>query len=290
MDTPKTSYMRSLPFRSPDDLAAQTERLKNYSEKLAQQSAQLWRWTYGLAAAGFAVLVLVVAAVVIFLNQGRSAPPAAAPPAPVADAAPANAPKNVTELAPSKEKKETPPVSPKVEPAPAPAKVDSPPAPEPAPPSPPAVVKKPLPAPKETKSPAKSGATITAAQKESFLEALGGLSAAHLYQSYLNIGLLADGVDAKAYTLDEAKGTLAAILNFMDLVEAKLTKLDRAALDADDQEALDRIKTATDLLRVQATALLAYWNAGTKEKADDYHQARKAASAGLNKVLGLEAK
>src|SRR5262245_57768816 len=39
---------------------------------------------------------------------------------------------------------------------------------------------------------------------ERMLETLGGLSAAHLYQSYLNIGLLADAVENETYTEAQA--------------------------------------------------------------------------------------
>jgi hypothetical protein len=275
----KTSYARALPYRSPEEMTAQSNRLQDFSDKLAAQSAQLRRWTYVLAAAGAGVLVLAVVAVVVILILVR--PPAPAPAGPAPGPAQASAPKKDGDTPVSKEGQETPSV---------PAKGDSVKNDDP----PKAPAKKVLPSlPGEGKSvaPAKPAGVVTSpAQREAFLEALGGLSAAHLYQTYLNIGLLADGVESKAYTLDEAKSTLATVLDFMDQVEGKLTKLDRGGLEADDLEALDRIKATTNLLRLQAKTLLAFWTTSTQEQADQYQQARKAALAGLNKVLGLDSK
>jgi hypothetical protein len=123
-----------------------------------------------------------------------------------------------------------------------------------------------------------------------FLEALGGLSAIHLYQTHLNIGLLADNVESKAYTVDDAKKRLNLVMGFVDSVEEKLTKVEKAGLDADDVEALQDIKAMTGLLRLEAQTLASYWTDGTKEQADQYQQARKAANTGLAKALGLDAK
>src|SRR5262245_54974985 len=60
--------------------------------------------------------------------------------------------------------------------------------------------------------------------KERFLEALGGLSAAHVYQSYLNIGLLADGVESEAYSKAEAEQMLATVGNMIDMADRQLDK------------------------------------------------------------------
>lgn len=123
---------------------------------------------------------------------------------------------------------------------------------------------------------------------EFFLEAMGGLSAAHLYQTYLNIGLLADGVESEAYSVAEAKKNLAVVTNFMDLVEDKLAKVEKVGLEPDDHDSLARIKTVADLLRLQSKALTTYWDGGMPEQAEQYQLARKTAWTGLSKVLGLD--
>jgi hypothetical protein len=127
-----------------------------------------------------------------------------------------------------------------------------------------------------------------ASSQEAFLEALGSLSAAHLYQSYLNIGLLADGVESEAYTAKEAEETLLSIGEMIDQVERQLNKLGKAGLEADDQAAIEQIRAVSGMLRLQAKALQDYWVSGETDKATQYHDARKAAWQGLSKVMQLE--
>jgi hypothetical protein len=120
------------------------------------------------------------------------------------------------------------------------------------------------------------------------LDAMGGLSAANLYQSYLTIGLLADGVETKAFTRDGATKTLQIVNGCLELVDTKLAKLDKANLEPGDRSSLKQIKAVTALLRVQSQALEAYWTSGKMEQFEAFQRARKASWTGLSKVLGIE--
>jgi hypothetical protein len=120
------------------------------------------------------------------------------------------------------------------------------------------------------------------------LEALGGLSAANLYQSYLTIGLLADGVRNKAFTADGAANTLKIVTSCIALVDTKLARLDRLNLEPDDLASLRQIKAVIALMRIQTQALELYWSTGKADHAEAYQRARKATWAGLSKVLGIE--
>lgn len=131
---------------------------------------------------------------------------------------------------------------------------------------------------------------LDAAQRERFLEVFGSLSAAHLFQTYLNIGLLADGVESEAYTTTEAEETLRSISDVMDQVDGQLEKLTTTGLDSADNAALEQIKAVTVMLRLQAKCLQDYWKTGAAAKAEEYHEVRKAAWKGLHKVLQVEAK
>jgi hypothetical protein len=138
---------------------------------------------------------------------------------------------------------------------------------------------------KEEKTPS---AIAVSALKDRYLEALGGLSASHLYQSYLNIGLLADGVEKEVYSLEEAEKMLASVADLMKLVEIQLAKVRQSDLTSDDLASLQRIKAVMGLLRLQSETLQNYWATGENDEAAQYHQAREAAWKGLSKVLGLE--
>src|SRR5262249_6110306 len=120
------------------------------------------------------------------------------------------------------------------------------------------------------------------------LEALGGLSAANLYQSYLTMGLLADGVESKAFTVEGAVNTLKLVTSCIALVETKLARLDRLNLEPDDIASLRQIKAVIALMRIQTQALQTYWSTGKAEHGEAYQRARKVSWAGLSKVLGVD--
>jgi len=151
----------------------------------------------------------------------------------------------------------------------------------------PAAQAKPHTDPPPAEPPAKKATVADAANREALLEALGGLSAAHLYQSYLNIGLLADAVEKEAYSLEEGEKMLRSVVDLMNLTENQLAKLSRSGLDSEDQASLERIQAVVGLLRIQTNTLQTFWKSGEKAHADQYHQARDAAWTGLSKVLGL---
>jgi hypothetical protein len=119
------------------------------------------------------------------------------------------------------------------------------------------------------------------------LEALGSLSVAHLYQSHLNIGLLADGVESKTYTVAEAEESLVPVLDLMAQTDARLAKIAKSDLDAEDRRAIQQIQAVSALLRLQAGALRAYWASGEMQQASDFQEARTASWQGLEKVMGI---
>src|SRR5580765_5514195 len=57
---------------------------------------------------------------------------------------------------------------------------------------------------------------------ERVLETLGSLSAAHLYQSYLNIGLLADAVEKEGVGQEQASDMLATVVSLINVVDKQL--------------------------------------------------------------------
>ena len=84
-----------------------------------------------------------------------------------------------------------------------------------------------------------------------FLEALGSLSSTHLYQSYLNIGLLADGVESETYTVEEAEQNLKAVVDMMNRVDRQHARLAKSALDPEDLQSLKQIQAISAMLQLQ---------------------------------------
>jgi hypothetical protein len=136
--------------------------------------------------------------------------------------------------------------------------------------------------------PLESAPPITPRAKIDFLEALGSLSATHLYQSHLNIGLLADGVESGTYTVAEAEESLKPVIDMMKQADARLARLAKSELDAEDRRSIQQIQAVSALLRLQADALRAYWATGEMQQAGDFQQARTASWQGVSKVMGLD--
>jgi hypothetical protein len=122
---------------------------------------------------------------------------------------------------------------------------------------------------------------------ERMLETLGGLSAAHLYQSYLNIGLLADAVENETYTEAQANSMLAQVVSLMDLVDRQLDKLAKMDLSAEDKQDVERIRNLSGLMRTQVAALRTWWRTGDAAQAVRYHDAREKSWAALTEALGM---
>jgi hypothetical protein len=126
------------------------------------------------------------------------------------------------------------------------------------------------------------------------LEAIGGLSAAHLYQTYLNLGMLADATENDVYSESEAKNLLKTVSALMDKVDIQLGRVLESSTDPEDKKKLEQVRDLTKLLRAQARELRAYWDtpekdtAGKKEHETKFHKAREEAWAGIKELLNIK--
>lgn len=118
------------------------------------------------------------------------------------------------------------------------------------------------------------------------LEALGGLTAVNLYQTYLSIGLLADGAESDVYSTPEAKQLMTTLMSFVETMDRQLARVGEQDLKPEDKKLLDRARQIAALYRVQAKELIAYWDTGDKEHTARFHKAREDAWLGL-KDLGI---
>lgn len=122
---------------------------------------------------------------------------------------------------------------------------------------------------------------------EVVVEALGGLTAAHLYQTYLNIGLLADAVEGEVYETAAAKKMLATVAGLTAAVEVQLAVMGKLPLKDDEKITVEQARQITTLLSAQARELRAYWDTGEKEHTARFHKARQEAWAGIKSLLNL---
>jgi hypothetical protein len=210
------------------------------------------------------VVLLVLAGIVTLLCRGNNSP-AQAPSNPPADepaAKPADNPKPVSLP------KTVEPAKPAADPQPAKAQQSAEPS-------------------KAVATPKASAEAGNAAERRQLLETVGTLIAAHCWQTYFNIGLLADGRAKGVYNDKDATKVLDSILSIIGTVDQKLTTLDKLALEKQDLTSLAQMRELSVFLRRQANDLQSLWDNGREEDAARYESSRKDAWAGISKLLGV---
>jgi len=125
------------------------------------------------------------------------------------------------------------------------------------------------------------------AERAQLLETVGCLTAAHYFQTYLNIGFIAEGKAQGTYTDKDARKVLDSVLSLLNSTDGKLEALSKIELDKDDRERLEQLRAASGLLRQQGKELQTYWETGKDENAAKYESLRKNAWATISKLMGV---
>lgn len=121
-------------------------------------------------------------------------------------------------------------------------------------------------------------------------ETVGLIGGLQLYQTYLNIGFLADGMAEGLYQPAEVFQLLGSVVLPLDRVEKQFDKLGKLRLSKEDAAALARMKKVLGLLRQQGKELQAFWETGKAENGKKYEAARQAAWKEISGLLDLEPK
>jgi hypothetical protein len=134
---------------------------------------------------------------------------------------------------------------------------------------------------------AAQGKAARAAADRSSLQIIGSLTAAHYFQTYLNIGFLADGKDRGTYAAKDARQLLLTVLSVLDSVDRQLETLGKQGLDRDDRDSLEQMRAISALLRQEGKELQDYWDSRRVEDADRYESLRKHSYAAITRLLGI---
>jgi hypothetical protein len=141
------------------------------------------------------------------------------------------------------------------------------------------------PAREATPAPA-ANLTVKAEDRRQLLETVGALTAAHAFQTYLNLGLIADSKAKGTYSDRDARKLLDSVMDLQNIVDKKLTTLSKIDLDKEDAASLEDMRTLSDLLRKQRKELEAFWDSGKPEDEARYENVRKDSWAALSKLMG----
>jgi hypothetical protein len=129
------------------------------------------------------------------------------------------------------------------------------------------------------------GQKPTARPPESVLALVGGLTTANLYQSYLNVGLLADSVAKGVYKPEHGKELLETVTKVIDTVERQLAQLPESDLTAGEKVRLAKVRSIVSLLRSEIKELQAYWASGDEEFVRKFQKIHKDVWSELEKLL-----
>ncbi len=118
---------------------------------------------------------------------------------------------------------------------------------------------------------------------------IGVLSASYLYQSYLNIGYLADATEGAVYSEEEALTQVDGLLNVIGGVRDELLAYSRQVESESDRLYLENLVKVADLLIQEASALLRYYESNDQEYAKQYMEFNAMAQKAIGQLLGVEA-
>ncbi len=122
-------------------------------------------------------------------------------------------------------------------------------------------------------------------------ETIGMLSAVQLYQTHLNIGILANLRLNGPYTAGELAKLLASVVSQMDQFDRQLEKVAMVKeLNDEDVVTLTQVRRIASLLREQGKSLQAFWATGVEDHGKRYEESRQAAWKELDDLLGLSLK
>lgn len=146
----------------------------------------------------------------------------------------------------------------------------------------------------EESSAAKNSAKPGAARKSMeerrlLLPTVAALASAHCYQTYLNLGFIADGKEQQTYSEKDARKLLDSVLSTLNSIDRSMESLDKIAMDDDERDSLEQVRAAWALLRLQGKQLRVVWDGGKDRDEDlrNYETLRRNSWATISKLMGL---
>ena len=120
------------------------------------------------------------------------------------------------------------------------------------------------------------------------LKMVGVLAASYLYQSYLNIGYLADLNAVKAYKYQELNDNLNTVIQIIGGVRDQLKLYSLVLPVKSDSQYVSILVQTSDLLLQEAAALRKYIQTESEQDAAVYLHLNQQARSILGRLLGLQ--
>jgi hypothetical protein len=132
-----------------------------------------------------------------------------------------------------------------------------------------------------------SGASF-ADEDDGRLSAIGGLSAAHMYTSYIAIGAIGDAFGNEIYDTERVQDLMGGLVGMLDTLKKQLLLVQENCEDESDQDYIDETIQIYSLLQEEARQLSKF--SESRDKADHraYEKARTTVWPRIEKLLGLD--
>ncbi len=132
------------------------------------------------------------------------------------------------------------------------------------------------------------GTRASAEEDDGRLSAIGGLSAAHMYTSYIAIGAIGDAFGNDVYDTERVQELMRGIVGMLDTLKKQLLLVQENCEDEADQKYIDETIQVYTLLQEEARQLSKF--SESKDKADHraYEKARTTVWPRIEKLLGLD--
>ncbi len=126
------------------------------------------------------------------------------------------------------------------------------------------------------------------AKDDGRLSAIGGLSAAHMYTTYIAIGATADAFGNDVYETEQVQDIMSGMVGMIDTLKKQLLLVQENCEDKDDQRYIDDTIQVYNLLQEEARQLSTF--AKTRDITDHraYEKARTTVWPRIEKLLGLD--
>jgi len=120
------------------------------------------------------------------------------------------------------------------------------------------------------------------------LSAIGGLSAAHMYTTYIAIGAVADAFGNDVYKTKQVQDIMGGLVGMIDTLKKQLLLVQENCEDKSDQKYIDETIQIYSLLQEEARQLSTYSKSEDKADFRAYEKARTTVWPRIEKLLGLK--
>ena len=135
-----------------------------------------------------------------------------------------------------------------------------------------------------TPAPARADAETEGA----LLRALGGATAAYLYETHQKVGIIADARTKKVYDLETCEKEIQVTVNILKVVDKQMADLLKSDLADAEKKTVRTVKAIISKQIKAAEGLKSYWDSKDNDDLDTYKTNREEAWTELKKLMGLK--